>query len=37
MAELITQRIRRNANELRLHGISENPTNWSTAPSTRSL
>jgi hypothetical protein len=25
MAELITQRIRRNAAELRLHGISENP------------
>src|SRR5512144_3156604 len=25
MAELITQRIRRNATELKLHGISENP------------
>ncbi len=25
MAELITQRIRHNANELRLHGIAENP------------
>ena len=25
MAELITQRIRRNASELRLHGVAENP------------
>ncbi len=36
MAELITQRIRRNAAELKLHGVAEDPDEL-TAPRTRSL
>jgi hypothetical protein len=32
MAELITERIRRNAAELRLHGVAENPDELVDAP-----
>lgn len=32
MAELITQRVRRNAAELKLHGIAKDPDALSTAP-----